>query len=163
MLKAIFILPFNVLISIPVLILYFNEFEMIKTENIFLLFLMCVFFASGLMLMIWTMFLFAKVGKGSLAPWDPVNKLIITGPYAYVRNPMILGVFLFLGGECFLFQSRALFYYLLIFIGINSVYFPLIEEKGLYKRYGREYQEYKKNVPGFFPRLSPYRREDMKE
>lgn len=156
MLKAILILPFNVLISIPLLILYFSSFEIIGGKNIFLLSLMFMLFAGGLILMIWTMKLFSQVGKGSPAPWNPINKLIITGPYAYVRNPMLLGVFLFLGGECLMFQCWPLFYYLLIFIGINTVYFPLSEEKGLYKRYGEEYLEYKRNVPRFLPRLTPY-------
>ena len=156
MLKAILILPFNVLISIPLLILYFSGFETIEIKNIFLLFLMFMLFVSGLILMIWTMKLFARVGKGSPDPWNPINKLITTGPYAYVRNPMLLGVFLFLGGECLMFQSWALFYYLLFFIGVNLVYFPLSEEKGLYKRYGNEYLEYKRNVPRFLPRLTPY-------
>ena len=156
MLKAILILPFNVLISIPLLILYFSGFETIEIKNIFLLFLMFMLFVSGLILMIWTMKLFARVGKGSPAPWNPINKLITTGPYAYVRNPMLLGVFLFLGGECLMFQSWALFYYLLFFIGVNLVYFPLSEEKGLYKRYGNEYLEYKRNVPRFLPRLTPH-------
>lgn len=157
MLKAILILPFNVLISIPLLILYFSGFEIIGINNIFWLFLMSVLFVGGLILMIWTMKLFAQVGKGSPAPWNPINKLIIAGPYAYVRNPMLLGVFLFLGGECLMFQSWPLFYYLLIFIVINIIYFPLSEEKELYKRYGREYLEYKRNVPRFLPRLTPYR------
>ena len=156
MLKAILILPFNVLITIPLFILYFNGFEIIGTKNIFLLFLTPMLFISGLTLMFWTMKLFAQVGKGSPAPWDPINKLITHGPYAYVRNPMLLGVFLFLGGECLLFQSQPLTYYLLIFIGINLIYFPVIEEKGLHKRYGSEYLEYKRNVPRFFPRLTPY-------
>lgn len=157
MLKAILLLPCNVLISIPLLILYFGGFEIIGANNVFLLLLMFVLFAGGLVLMIWTMTLFAQVGKGSPAPWNPINKLITDGPYAYVRNPMLLGVFLFLGGECLLFQSWALFYYLLVFIGINLVYFPLSEEKGLYKRYGSEYLEYKRNVPRFLPRFTPYR------
>lgn len=156
MLKAILILPFNVLITIPLFILYFNGFEIIGTKNIFLLFLTPMLFISGLTLMFWTMKLFAQVGKGSPAPWDPINKLITNGPYAYVRNPMLLGVFLFLGGECLLFQSLPLTYYLLTFIGINLIYFPLIEEKGLHKRYGSEYLEYQRNVPRFFPRLTPY-------
>lgn len=157
MLKAILILPFNVLVSIPLLILYFSGFKIIGTKNILLLSLMPILFIIGLTLMVWTMKLFAKTGKGSPAPWNPINTLIISGPYAYVRNPMLLGVFFFLGGECLLFQSWPLTYYLLIFIGINLIYFPLVEEKGLYKRYGPEYLEYKRKVPRLFPRLTPYR------
>ncbi len=157
MLKAIMILPFNVLVSIPVLILYFNDFKMIETQNFYALLLTFILLTSGLTLIIWTIKLFAQTGKGSLAPWNPINKLITTGPYAYVRNPMLLGVFLCLGAESILFQSWPLFYYLLIFIGINMLYFPLSEEKGLYKKYGEEYLEYKRNVPRFIPRLHPYK------
>lgn len=97
MLKAILILPFNVLITIPLFILYFNGFEIIGTKNIFLLFLTPMLFISGLTLMFWTMKLFAQVGKGSPAPWDPINKLITHGPYAYVRNPHAPRCFFVLG------------------------------------------------------------------
>ena len=102
--------------------------------------------------------LFADAGNGSPAPWDPVGKLIITGPYAYMRNPMLTGVFLILLGEALLFQSRALGWYWLIFVMINAFYFPLSEEKGLLKRFGKEYETYKNNVPRFIPRLSPYKK-----
>ena len=157
-LKAILILPVNVLLTIPAIILFFCGFEFVSFRLSITVFLMLVIFALGLFLMIWTMRMFAAVGKGSLAPWNPINKLIISGPYAYVRNPMLLGVFLFLLGEVILFQSKALLIYWLIFICINAVYFPLSEEKGLLKRYGKEYEEYKNNVPRFIPRLTPYRK-----
>ena len=92
-----------------------------------------------------------------MAPWNPIDKLITTGPYAYVRNPMLLGVFLVLGGEALLFTSYPLAIYLIIFIIISALYFPLSEEKGLEKRFGQEYITYKSNVPRFIPRLSPYK------
>ena len=155
MLKAVFLLPFNVLVIIPLFILYFGGFELMPAKNLCLWFLALLLFAGGLTLMIWTMRLFAQTGSGSLAPWNPIKKLIISGPYAYVRNPMISGVFLFLSGECLLFQSLPLFCYLLIFIIINLIYIPLMEEKGLQKRYGRRYLEYKKCTPRFLPKLIP--------
>lgn len=160
MLKAILILPFNVLVTFPLFILYFWAFDVISWQDPLLVLL--VFFSSflGLSLVVWTMKMFADVGQGSPAPWDPINKLIITGPYAYVRNPMLLGVFLILLAEAIFFQSMALFVYLLIFIGVNAVYFPLSEEKGLLKRYGQAYQEYKNNVPRFIPRLTPYKKNE---
>ena len=158
MCKAILILPFNVLITIPLIILYFCGFDIISWQSPLLLLLMLVSLAFGLFLMVWTMKMFADVGQGSPAPWDPINKLIITGPYAYVRNPMLLGVFLILLAEAIFFQSMALFVYLLIFISINALYFPLSEEKGLLRRYGQAYQEYKNNVPRFIPRLTPYKK-----
>ena len=158
MCKAILILPFNVLITIPLIILYFCGFNTLSWQKPLWLFLMLVSLAFGLFLMAWTIKLFACVKKGSLAPWDPINKLITSGPYAYVRNPMLLGVFLVLLAEAIFFQSIPLFLYLLIFICINAFYFPLSEEKGLLKRYGQAYQEYKNNVPRFIPRLTPYKK-----
>ena len=155
MVKAILILPFNVLITLPIIILCFCGFSLIKPELSVALVLMLLFFISGFTLMVKTISLFVHIGKGSLAPWNPTKKLIVIGPYAYVRNPMLLGVFLVLAGETLLFQSRALGIYLFIFIVINAFYFPLSEEKGLLKRFGEDYADYKRNVPRFIPRLTP--------
>ncbi len=55
--------------------------------------------AFGLFLMIQTVSLFITVGKGTLAPWDPTQKLVVRGIYRYVRNPMITGVICILTGE----------------------------------------------------------------
>src|SRR5262245_12416195 len=49
--------------------------------------------AGGLVLFGWCVRLFAQIGQGTLAPWDPTRKLVGVGPYRYVRNPMISGVF----------------------------------------------------------------------
>ena len=158
MLKAILILPFNVLVTIPAVILFFCQFELISPAFSFKFILMLFLLALGFFLLAWTISLFCATGKGSLAPWNPIDKLIITGPYAYMRNPMLCGVFCLLFGEALLFQSKAMLIYALIFIVINAVYFPLSEEKGLFKRYGEDYAEYKRNVPRFLPRLTPYRK-----
>lgn len=158
MLKAILILPFNVLVTIPAVILYFCQFDIISPAFSLEFILMLFLLALGFFLVIWTMRLFAAVGKGTPAPWDPIDKLIVTGPYAYVRNPMLCGVFCILFAEALFFQSQSLLFYTLIFIAINAVYFPLSEEKGLFKRYGEDYAEYKRNVPRFLPRLTPYRK-----
>lgn len=158
MLQAILILPFNVLVTIPAVILYFCRFDIISPAFSFKFILMLFLLALGFFLVIWTMRLFATVGKGTPAPWDPIDKLIVTGPYAYVRNPMLSGVFCVLFAEALFFQSQELLIYTLIFIAINAVYFPLSEEKGLLKRYGEDYAEYKRNVPRFLPRLTPYRK-----
>ena len=156
MFKAILILPFNVLILCPALILYFCRFNLIKPALSFAFLGMLFFFILGFTLLVWTIRLFHATGKGSLAPWNPIEKLVITGPYAYVRNPMLLGVFSILFGEVLCFQSFALLVYTLVFILINAIYFPLSEEKWLLKRYGNDYLEYKRNVPRFLPRFTPY-------
>src|SRR5262249_39692744 len=54
---------------------------------------------AGLAMLAWTVTLFVRVGRGTLAPWDPTRKLVVRGPYAHVRNPMISGVLTIIVGE----------------------------------------------------------------
>ncbi len=159
MLQAILILPFNVLITIPFIILWLSGYSFIEPALSLSFVGMILSFGLGLFLIVWTIRLFVRVGKGSLAPWNPTKRLITIGPYAYVRNPMLSGVFMFLLGEALLFRSWVLFYYLLVFIIINAIYFPLSEEKGLIKRFGDEYINYRNNVPRFIPRLRPWHKD----
>lgn len=80
MLKAILILPFNVLVTIPAIVLYFAKFRLINFSQPVVLVFMIILFLCGFYLMISTMRLFAAVKHGSPAPWNPVNRLIVTGP-----------------------------------------------------------------------------------
>jgi protein-S-isoprenylcysteine O-methyltransferase Ste14 len=48
----------------------------------------------GFILLYSTISLFIKKGDGTISPWNPAKKLIVTGVYAHVRNPMLIGVFL---------------------------------------------------------------------
>ena len=65
---------------------------------------------------------------------------------------MLIGVFLVLIGECIVFGSLALVFYVLVFISANLLYVPLIEEPRLVRRFGDEYLEYKKEVPRWLPK-----------
>jgi protein-S-isoprenylcysteine O-methyltransferase Ste14 len=103
--------------------------------------------------MITSIRLFHKKGKGTLAPWKPPRKLVISGPYRYIRNPMISGVLLILLGEAMVTISLVLFLWFLFFLIINITYFLLIEEPELLKRFGKDYARYKKNVAMFIPRF----------
>jgi protein-S-isoprenylcysteine O-methyltransferase Ste14 len=100
----------------------------------------------GLALVVWTVTLFVKVGHGTLAPWDPTSKLVVRGPYRFVRNPMITGVGTMLAGEAIAIE-------LTIFAVVNAIYFPLVEEPGLARRFGAEYEEYCSRVPRWLPRV----------
>jgi protein-S-isoprenylcysteine O-methyltransferase Ste14 len=106
----------------------------------------------GLALFAWCLTLFARVGKGTLAPWDPTKRLVAEGPYRYIRNPMITGVLAVLAGEAVFLGSRVLGAWFLTFLLINNVYFRLLEEPGLERRFGASYKEYKQRVPRWFPR-----------
>ena len=111
---------------------------------------------AGLALFAWCVVLFARVGRGTLAPWDPTRRLVAVGPYRHVRNPMITGVATVLAGEALLFGSRLLALWLGAFALINHLYFVASEEPGLARRFGASYEEYRRAVPRWIPRLRPW-------
>ncbi len=112
---------------------------------------------AGLMMLAWTVSLFVRVGRGTLAPWDPTRRLVVRGPYAHVRNPMISGVFGIIVGEAVALGGWRLATWAAAFFAINHVYFALSEEPGLAKRFGAEYAVYKSRVPRWIPCLRPWR------
>ncbi len=113
-------------------------------------------FVIGLGLFGWCVSLFARVGRGTLAPWDPTRNLVAVGPYRYVRNPMISSVALMLLGEALFWGSTALGLWACGFVGINHLYFVFLEEPGLEQRFGERYRVYKANVPRWIPRPTPW-------
>ena len=112
--------------------------------------------AAGAALWYVTVRLFAGEGEGTLAPWDPTRKLVVRGPYRYVRNPMITGVLLVLLGEAALLGSVGILAWAAVFFTVNAIWFPLVEEPGLVRRFGGDYDEYGRNVPRWLPRRRPW-------
>ena len=113
-------------------------------------------FAIGFALFAWCVLLFARVGRGTLAPWDPTQRLVAVGPYRHVRNPMISGVLLMLVGQALWWRSGALALWAAAFLLINHTYFILSEEPGLERRFGESYQAYRAHVPRWIPRPTPW-------
>ena len=110
----------------------------------------------GLLLFVSSLRRFASDGKGTLAPWDPPRELVVRGPYRYVRNPMISGVVFVLFGEALLLLSRPHLELAILFLLINCVYIPLLEEPQLERRFGAAYTEYRRHVRRLIPRLRPW-------
>jgi protein-S-isoprenylcysteine O-methyltransferase Ste14 len=106
----------------------------------------------GVGLFIWCVTLFARVGQGTLAPWDPTSRLVAVGPYDYVRNPMITSVATAIAGQALFTGSWVLGVWLLTFVLFNHTYFLLIEEPGLARRFGVAYGVYRDRVPRWLPR-----------
>ena len=156
-----FILPFTVLLLIPAAILWFaGNFRIgwgygLPWDAVIVL-AGAVLMGYGLYYLSITIWLFNNIGKGTLAPWSPTKKLVVIGPYRFVRNPMISGVLLTLLGESVAFGSIGIFIWFLLFFLVNHVYFIYSEEPGLMHRFGEEYEAYKKNVPRWWPRLTPW-------
>src|SRR5262245_27132560 len=151
-LLAIALLPFVAVVVVPHGLL--AAFAGIDTRWSGLWLLGAAMFACGLALFAWCISLFAKVGRGTLAPWDPTRNLVAIGPYRFVRNPMISGVALLLVGQALLWVSWPLGIWAGIFILVNHVYFVLLEEPGLERRFGESYRVYKANVPRWVPRVN---------
>lgn len=103
---------------------------------------------------------FATEGRGTLAPWDPPRALVVNGPYRYVRHPMISAVILVLIGEALGLRSVPHALWAALFVGMNLVYVPLLEEPLLERRFGPRYREYRRHVPALVPRLRPWRGEE---
>ena len=89
------------------------------------------------------------MGKGTLAPWDPTERLVVTGPYRRVRNPMISGV-LWRGCSArrLLFGSPAVLIWFAFVFALNAgLDFPLVEEPDRGERFGADYEAYRAAVP----------------
>jgi protein-S-isoprenylcysteine O-methyltransferase Ste14 len=136
-LRAILLLPGMVLVVIPGTILYltgldtFDLWQQVQATRLVLPILGSVFIALGLALMVATIRLFVTVGKGTLAPWNPTQRLVVQGVYRHVRNPMISGVMFILLGEVLLSASVPLLVWFAFFVATNIVYIPLAEEPRL--------------------------------
>jgi protein-S-isoprenylcysteine O-methyltransferase Ste14 len=143
------LLPGTVTIVVPALILWLWGSDVRPVTAV----LGALLVAAGLFLVAWTIRLFVVVGRGTLAPWDPTAALVARGPYRYVRNPMITGVATILAGQALFFRSWGIAIELAVFVLVNALYFPFVEEPGLRRRFGTEYEEYCARVPRWLPRV----------
>ena len=112
---------------------------------------------AGLPMLAWTIREFGRRGQGTLAPWDPPQKLVVRGPYRHVRNPMISAVMAILLGQALLLNSLCHLAWAAFFSLGNVLYIPHSEEPRLERRFGEEYRRYKSNVPRWLPQLRPWR------
>ena len=154
-------LPISVLIVVPFLILFLTNDTTIGwnihpslNTPILILGLTAIF--SGLTLLALTIRMFHRIGKGTLAPWAPTEKLVVDGLYSRTRSPMISGVLMVLVGEGIVFSSLWILIWFVIFAIGNHFYFIRFEEPGLLDRFGEAYQTYKDNVPRWIPRRRPW-------
>ena len=107
--------------------------------------------AGGAALVAHCIRLFIRLGRGTLAPWDPTRELVSAGAYRYSRNPMKGGLFLVLAGEALLTRSPMLAVWFICFALVNVLYIRLHEEPGLQARFGARYREYCARVPRWWP------------
>ncbi|MGH7483206.1 MAG: methyltransferase family protein [Longimicrobiales bacterium] len=105
-------------------------------------------------LALWCVVTFALAGRGTPAPFDPPRRLVTSGPYAHVRNPMYLGAALALAGAALFYGSVALLGYMLVFLIAAHVFVVNYEEPTLRRAFGDEYRAYCRRVRRWWPRLA---------
>jgi protein-S-isoprenylcysteine O-methyltransferase Ste14 len=156
-LAAVAILPFAVTVLIPIWLTARYEAPVMGGAGLMVLRVLGIITVGlGLFLFAHSLARFATEGDGTLAPWDPPRKLVVRGPYRFVRNPMISGVILILLGEALLLHSPALGAWAVTFFAMNAIVIPFIEEPQLRDRFGDAYIEYCNNVPRLIPRVTPW-------
>ena len=108
--------------------------------------------AVGAVVALWCVYTFATIGRGTPAPFDPPRRLVIRGPYRFVRNPMYIGAGLALASAGLFYQSLALLGYAGLFILAAHVFVVLYEEPTLRRTFGQEYEKYCRQVGRWWPR-----------
>ena len=94
---------------------------------------------------------FVLIGKGTPAPFDPPTKLVIRGPYRFVRNPMYIGAGMTLAGAAVFYQSLSILIYTGIFFLMTHLFVVLYEEPTLRRTFGDEYKAYFRRVRRWTP------------
>jgi len=99
---------------------------------------------------------FAVEGLGTPAPIAPTEHLVVGGIYRYLRNPMYVAVVAAIVGQAMLFGQSVLLWYAAGIALAQAGFVRFYEEPGLRRRYGAEYDAYRRAVPGWWPRLRPW-------
>jgi len=98
---------------------------------------------------------FVRLGRGTLMPGVPTERLVVSGLYRYVRNPMYVGDLIVLLGEAVLFRSYWAAIYAAFIWEVFNAFVRKYEEPTLLRRHGREYEDYCKRVRRWWPRWRP--------
>ena len=101
---------------------------------------------------------FVRDGLGTPAPVAPTERLVVTGAYRHVRNPMYLAVVSAIVGQALLLGQPVLLAYAALVAFLVVSFVRLYEEPVLRRQFGEEYEAYRRAVPGWVPRLYPWKR-----
>ncbi len=111
-----------------------------------------VLLVLGSMLCGWCVLRFRRA-KGTPVPFNPPTELVVAGPYVWMRNPMVTGVFTGLFGIGLILHSAStVFIWTPLYILAHVIELKKVEEPELELRFGAAYTEYRRTVPMFIPR-----------
>jgi len=116
-----------------------------------------VVIAAGAAVLIGAFAQFALDGRGTPAPVAPTEQLLVRGLYRYVRNPMYLAVVAVIAGEALVLGRPVLLGYAAAVGAAFAAFARWYEQPALGRRYGAQYEAYRRAVPGWWPRVPPAR------
>ena len=108
---------------------------------------------AGAVVALWCILAFATIGAGTPAPFDPPRRLVIRGPYRFVRNPMYVGAGLALAGAALVYESLPLLGYAGLFLIATHGLVVWHEEPALRRTFGRDYEVYCGRVRRWWPSI----------
>jgi protein-S-isoprenylcysteine O-methyltransferase Ste14 len=108
----------------------------------------------GAVLALWCVGAFAWIGKGTPAPFDPPRRLVIRGPYRFVRNPMYIGALLVLSATALFYRAIPVLLFACGFVLVTHLFVVIYEEPTLRRSFGPEYEAYCHRVHRWLPRAS---------
>lgn len=108
--------------------------------------------AAGITVYLWCAWDFGASGRGTPAPYDPPRVLVTRGLYAFVRNPIYVGIVSIIFAEALLFDSIAVLGYGALLLVLFHLRVLLYEEPRLRRKFGASYDEYCHSVPRWLPR-----------
>jgi protein-S-isoprenylcysteine O-methyltransferase Ste14 len=112
---------------------------------------------AGLVPVVGSFIGFFKAG-GTPVPAAAPPRLVVTGFYRYVRNPIYVGFLIILIGQALLFGSRGLVEYTAVAWCVGAAAVRFYEEPVLTRKFGAEYRAYLRAVPAWIPRLHAWGR-----
>ncbi len=100
---------------------------------------------------------FVVEGLGTPAPIAPPSRLVVGGIYRHVRNPMYVSVIACILGQALLLNQPVLVWYAAVVGAAVVAFVHFYEEPKLTRQFGADYERYRAAVPGWWPRLRPWR------
>lgn len=115
-------------------------------------------FAIGFAISLWCAIEFALRGLGTPAPFDPPRRLVVSGLYRGVRNPMYVGLGIALIGEALLLPQigREMLMMIALLAVVVGLMVTFVEEPALRRQFGADYDDYCRHVGRWIPGLKPF-------
>jgi protein-S-isoprenylcysteine O-methyltransferase Ste14 len=111
---------------------------------------------AGLIALVQAFVRFVVEGFGTPSPVAAPERLVVGGVYRYVRNPMYVAVLAAIVGQALLLGRFELLLYAGVAWLVVAAFVRFYEEPTLTRRFGADYEAYRRAVPAWWPRLRPW-------